>query len=144
MIIEVFEGDSWIKREPSQGEKYRVIVNGQIELVSFWNESLKESPIMVTVSLSKERCTVGELVDYTIDFSEPITVQDVVPISVSDRNGNHVTNIGCTVIDGSASGSFIMEKAGDFTVTNEAINYHRKQINAVLELTEQPWLRVYQ
>lgn len=101
-------------------------------------------PIIVNVDLSESQCKLGTSVDYTITFSQPITVPFVVPISVSDRNGNHITNIGCNVVDGVAIGSFTMAVAGDFTVTDEAINYHHTVITAPLELAEQPWLRVYQ
>lgn len=108
------------------------------------NPNKKPEPIMVTVDLSEEQCKLGTSIDYTITFSQPITVPFVVPISVSDRNGNHITNIGCTVTNGIATGSFTMAVAGDFTVTDEAINYHHTVLAAPLKLVEQPWLRVYQ
>jgi len=101
-------------------------------------------PILVTVELSESQCKLGAEVHYTITFDQPITVPFIVPISVSDRNGNHITNIGCTVTDGVATGSFTMAVAGDFTVTDEAINYHHTVITAPLKLAKKPWLRVYQ
>ena len=100
--------------------------------------------IGIQFNLSKTQCGVGESVDFEVQFSRPITVPQVVPISVSDRNGNHVTNIGISIVDGRAVGRFTPPHAGDFTVTNEAINYHRVLIDAELQLISQPWLRVYQ
>lgn len=109
-----------------------------------YTEKAEEAPIEVDLTLSTEQCAVGETVTYDITFSENITVPVKVPISVFDRNGQHVTNIGCDVTDGKSSGSFVMQSAGDFTVTDEAINYHRKVIDKELKLKVQPWLRVYQ
>lgn len=148
---------NWIEttqEELVDGDTYRKPVGGQIidgvltgngwEQKTYQTTPEEIAPIMLTVVLSKNQCLLGESIDYTINFSEPITVLFIVPISVTDRNGNHITNIGCTVTDGVATGSFTTAKAGDFTVTNEAINYHHTVIEAKLELTEQPWLRVYQ
>ncbi len=127
------------------GDTYRISVGGGgWEQKTYQTPPEEVTPIMVTVTLSETRCLLGTEIMYNITFSEAITVPFIVPISVSDRNGNHITNIGCTVTDGAATGSFTMDKAGDFTVTNEAINYHHTVIERPLELTEQPWLRVYQ
>lgn len=102
-------------------------------------------PILgVSVTLSKYSCPVGTEVSYTVEFDQPITVPDIVPISITDRNGNHITNIGCTVTNGLSEGAFTMQSAGDFTVTNESINFHDTLIEARLMLKKQPWLRVYQ
>lgn len=119
------------------------------EITKGWMARFDKAPsptstIGVTVVLSKTQCKLGESVAYAISFDQPITVPFVVPISIIDRNGDHVTNIGCTVTDGSASGSLIMPRAGDFTVTDEAINFHHETIKTPLKLTKQPWLRVYQ
>lgn len=127
------------------GDTYRISLNGLgWQIRKYTAEAEAPDPIMVTVSLDKTNCAVGDTVNYDITFSESITVPYIVPISVSDRNGNHVTNIGCTVTDGSATGLFAIERAGDFTVTDEAINFHHTVIEAPLKLTNQPWLRVYQ
>ena len=138
--------DSWTdvnEEDLVSGDIYRTPSgNGWIEQPYSVVEEVK--PITVTVALSETQCALGTLVNYNITFSEAITVPFIVPISVSDRNGSHITNIGCTVTSGVATGSFTMDRAGDFTVTNEAINYHHTVIEAPLELTEQPWLRVYQ
>ena len=101
-------------------------------------------PITLTVTLDKYQCKIGEEVNYTIEFSKPLTVDYIVPISVTDRQGNHITNIGCTIKDGKASGSFSMSVAGDFTVTNESINFHEIAIDTELKIANEFWLRVYQ
>ncbi len=116
----------------SVGDKYS---NGIFEKVKV---------IDVTVTLSDDSCLIGTPIEYLIEFSESVTVPGIVPISITDRNGNHVTNIGCSIKSGKANGSFTMDKAGDFTVTDKAINYHKTAIIADLKLTSQPWLRVYQ
>jgi len=113
-------------------------------IIPSYNPKLTGQTIKVVVLLSHQQCEIGTVVSYTITFSEPITIVSVVPISISDRNGDHVTNIGCTIVDGEASGTFMMDRAGDFTVTNEDINFHKSTITTELELTNQPWLRVYQ
>lgn len=142
--------DVWVEGAPEINEWCRqqvgVFPNGD----PIWQEqrhteqAIEVGPIIVTVDLSEAQCKLGAAVNYTITFSQPITVPLVVPISVSDRNGKHITNIGCDVTNGLAEGSFIMAVAGDFTVTDEAINFHHTVIAAPLKLTEQPWLRVYQ
>lgn len=146
MITKIYVNGEWVEGEPTQdGQKYRVYLNetpesGYSEL-TYKVDALE--PIMVTVSLDKSQCEIGTAVNYDISFSEPITVPFIVPISVSDRNGNHIRNIGCSVTDGVATGSFTMNESGDFTVTDEAINYHHTVIERPLKLVEQPWLRVY-
>lgn len=148
---------NWVEttqEELVNGDVYRIPIGGKVindvltgngwEQKTYQTPSAEPDPIMVTVALSETQCALGEPITYTITFSEAITVPFIVPISVSDRNGNHITNIGCTVTDGAASGSFTMAQAGDFTVTNEAINYHHNAITESLKLVEQPWLRVYQ
>ena len=100
--------------------------------------------IILDVTLDKYQCLVGDNVNYTIDFSESITVASIVPISVTDRQGRHITNIGCTITDGKAKGSFSMPVAGDFTVTNESINFHKISIGTELKIANDFWLRVYQ
>lgn len=136
--------------ELNEGDVYRVPVGGDISKgTNGWHQRTfvtekQEESILLTVSLSEVSCLIGSAVDYEITFSESISVPYIVPISVSDRNGNHVTNIGCSVKDGKATGSFKLDSAGDFTVTNEAINFHNSLITKKLKLTSQPWLRVYQ
>lgn len=132
------------ERLPLDREWCAVIDGTRVTKKQYVPHSTPVDPIMVAVSLSEAQCSLGTEVGYTITFSQPITVPFVVPISVSDRNGNHITNIGCNVVDGVANGSFTMAVAGDFTVTDEAINYHHTVITAPLKLAEQPWLRVYQ
>ena len=136
------------------GDTYRKPVGGKmvdgVLVGNGWEQKVYLAPepeiaeITLTVILSAYQCKLGDPIDYDITFSEDITVPFIVPISVSDRNGNHVTNIGCTVTNGKSVGTFIMPSTGDFTVTNEAINYHHTVIEAPLKLTSQPWLRVYQ
>ena len=126
------------------GDVYRIPVGQGGWEQKIYITPVEETIITLTVALSETQCTLGTPINYTVTFSENITVPFVVPISVSDRNGNHITNIGCTVTDGVATGTFTMDRAGDFTITNEAINYHHTVIEATLELDEQPWLRVYQ
>lgn len=141
---------AWIKETDIAASPERLPVNGEWARYpngvkkEYYEQADTKEPILVTVVLSKNQCLLGESVDYTITFDQPITVPYIVPISVSDRNNKHITNIGCTVQNGVATGSFIMGSAGDFTVTNEAINFHNTVIEAPLQLTEQPWLRVYQ
>ncbi|MCP4060773.1 MAG: hypothetical protein GY820_35105 [Gammaproteobacteria bacterium] len=113
-------------------------------VVGYTLKPAKPQCIDITVTLSDDSCLIGAPIEYLIEFSENVTVPGIVPISITDRNGNHVTNIGCSIKDGKASGTFTMGKAGDFTVTDEAINYHKAAIIADLRLTSQPWLRVYQ
>ena len=109
-----------------------------------FSEPVKPEPITLTVTLDKYQCKIGGTVNYTIDFSENITIPDVVPISVTDRQGKHITNIGCKITDGKATGSFSMSVAGDFTVTNESINFHKISIDTELKIANEFWLRVYQ
>lgn len=118
---------------------------------------VKTSPILVNVTLDKNSAKLVNgvvTVNYTIEFSEPIVspVNVDVPISVTDRNGLHVDNIGLSVTANTPTteftGSFSIEKRGDFTVTDEAINFHEStNMNIIarkLKLVKQPWLRIYQ
>ena len=130
--------DEWYKQEVATG------VWQEQRNVEKAIEPEELPPILITVDLSTYSCKIGEAIGYTITFSEAVTVPFIVPISVTDRNGNHVTNIGCTVTDGVATGEFTLEEAGDFTVTDEAINYHHTVITAPLKMTSEFWLRVYQ
>jgi hypothetical protein len=142
MNYKILVDGEWVLGTPADGEWCKAEV-----ATNTWQEQRyfePEDKITITVDLSAEQAALGEAVSYTVTFSEPITIPTIVPISVSDRNGKHITNIGCAVANGTATGSFTMPHAGDFTVTNEAINYHRKLITQKLELVEQPWLRVYQ
>jgi hypothetical protein len=118
---------------------------------------LDGEPIFVYVSLSE---TSAKLIDdtvsvgYTIKFSEDIEspVDINVPISITDRNGDHVDNVGLYIPANTPTsefaGEFATNKRGDFTVTNDAINFHESTgmniINRKLILATQPWLRVYQ
>ena len=124
------------------GDTYRINVGGGWEQKKYPKQDL--DPIIVTVTLSKYKCLLGDSVEYSINFSEPLTVDQIVPISVTDRNGDHVTNIGCSVNNGVSSGSFTMTETGDFTVTNESINYHSSSIPVKLKIDKEFWLRVYQ
>lgn len=116
-----------------------------------------DEPLSVTVTLDKTSAKLvnGEaIVNYTIEFDEPIEspIAITVPISITDRNNMHVDNIGLDIEANLPtkifSGSFAIEKRGDFTVTDEAINFHESTgmniINRPLKLIKQPWLRVYQ
>ncbi len=145
--MNTYDGDRWSKGEPVDGEwvAYIGADGGRIE--TYFNRELspsREPTAYITVTLSDTSCLVGTPIEYLIEFSEDITVPGIVPISITDRDGNHVTNIGCSIENGKASGSFTMGKAGDFTVTDKAINYHKTAIIADLKLISQPWLRVYQ
>ena len=148
--MQVYRQGEWVDAVESDlqdGEKIRILYGGVLS--AHYVESIYKTPeepeqiISVTVTLDKSSCLIGDTVAYTVTFSEPITINDVVPISVIDRNGVHVSNIGCNVNNGVATGTFNTNKAGDYTVTNEAINFHKNLIAANLVLTEQPWLRVY-
>lgn len=149
--------DNWVDCSESElvnNDIYRVAVGGKLVNGKLVNNGWEQKqhytpepaiePVEITVELSAYQCKLGATIDYTITFSQSITVDGVVPISISDRNGNHVMNIGCIVNKGKSSGSFTMSNTGDFTVTNKAINFHKKSIMSELVLTEQPWLRVYQ
>jgi len=148
LTIEVIEDGRPVNpsREPVSGDWIRV-TNGKSRREYEYQEptpAVEEDAIILTVTLGKDIAQVGEPVNYTIEFSEPITVPGIVPISVSDRNGMHVTNIGTEIRAGVASGTFIMDRAGDFTVTEEAINFHKGRIPRKLKLGNLVWLRVYQ
>ena len=142
----------WINEEKPKGGDTYLVSNGEKAAggdyaghTSIYTiEAVLPKPITLTVTLDKYQCKIGEEVNYTIEFSKPLTVADIVPISVTDRQGNHITNIGCTIKDGKASGSFSMLVAGDFTVTNESINFHKISIDSQLEIANEFWLRVYQ
>ena len=137
------------EREPKAGEWSRVTDSENTKFVKYCqhvDRTPKKTvePITLTVTLDKYQCKIGEEVNYTIEFSKPLSVDDIVPISVTDRQGKHITNIGCTITDGKASGLFSMPVAGDFTVTNESINFHKISIDSQLEIANEFWLRVYQ
>ena len=150
--MKILHNKTWINEEkPNVGEEYLVASGGELvdgKLVGHGGHTAvyrsDVTPITLTVTLDKYQCKIGEEVNYTIEFSKPLTVDYIVPISVTDRQGNHITNIGCTIKDGKASGSFSMLVAGDFTVTNESINFHKIAIDTELKIANEFWLRVYQ
>ena len=150
MRTQIKNNDVWVNGKPKLNEWFRKQVGTLSDGNAIWQEqrNIKAVPtnpaITLTVTLDKYQCSVGDTVNYTIDFSESITAPSIVPISVTDRQGKHITNIGCTITDGKATGSFSMPVAGDFTVTNESINFHKISIGTELEIANDFWLRVYQ
>ena len=132
--------------------------NGTVEKVLIDDSAIEvKEPILVTVFLDRNSAKLvagGVLINYTITFGEPIEslIDMDIPISITDRNGDHVDNIGLSIIANTPKeefkGSFVIDKRGDFTVTDEAINFHESTgmnlIPKPLKLTNQPWLRVYQ
>ena len=144
MINQVLDSDgNWIDGSPTEeGQEYRVqIPVGEGFGYEYRKHSTISSTLEITVVFDSELCTIEHVVLYTITLGEPLNI-DVFPLSIMDRNGNHVTNLACKVTDGQGSGTVAFDSAGDYTVTNNGLNYHHNVLTQDLVLTTQPWIRV--
>lgn len=100
--------------------------------------------LAVDIQIDKSSVMVGEQVNYTATFNALITITDPVPLSVIDRNNQHVKNIGITITDGVATGSISFDRSGDFSITERSINYHKNVIPSHITLNNPVLIRVYE
>jgi len=110
------------------------------------DQTIEDRPppyIELTVSVDKSQYKVGELITFTGEFNDKSLSIPIIPISVLNRDGQHVDNIGVQVNKGVISGSAKFDKTGDFYINNKGINFHKNVIPIELKLLREIMFRVY-
>jgi len=108
--------------------------------------SIQNAPldyIDLEVAVDKHQYAIGEIITFTGEFSDKSLNISIVPITILDRNGRHVDNIGVEVKEGLISGAVKFNKPGDYYISHEGINYHKNIIPIELRLKKEVSFRVY-
>ncbi len=104
-------------------------------------------PLPVTLTIEGDKANnvmqLGETLSFTATFSD-LTINAAIPVSIVNREDIHVANAFVTIVDGIGTGTFTPDRAVDYFVTEEAINFHTKALNTHLTLIEPFYIRVVQ
>lgn len=114
--------------------------DGDLELTLYIEPS---TYIDLEVAVDKSQYKIGEIITFTGEFSDDSLNIPIVPITILDRNGQHVDNIGVEVKDGLINGAVKFNKPGDYYITNKGINYHKNLLPIELRLKKEVSFRVY-
>lgn len=114
------------------------LVNGDIYRISIgggWQQQVYQEPepvINITMTGDKAVMTLGDTLNFTVSFDDK-TFTDHVTISVTDRDGLQVDNIGIEMVNGECSnGTYTPVKSLDYFVTNEGINFYNTGVKYVM------------
>jgi hypothetical protein len=91
--------------------------------------------VEVEFSLSTSLAAVGQEITYIVRTDPTINKPDaIIPLSITDRNGQHVGNIGLVFENGIAQGAVSFSKTGDYYITEEAINFHADMLGTTIKI----------
>jgi hypothetical protein len=91
--------------------------------------------VEIEISLSTSLAVVGQEITYIIRTDPAINrPATTIALSISDRNGQHVGNIGIVFIEGIAQGVVSFSKTGDYYITEEAINFHASTLGTTIKI----------
>lgn len=132
--MERLENGLWVPVDQSNliaGDIYRIPVgNGG------WQQQAYQNPtpvINVTMTGDKTVMTIGDTLNFTVSFDDK-TFNGHVTISVTNRIGYQVDNIGIEMLNGECStGIYTPVKSLDYFVTNNGINFHDTGVKYLME-----------
>ena len=140
MIMQKLIGNRWVdcsEEDLLNGDVYRVSAGGG------WQQQvyiIPEATVIVTPPESGQIVNAGEVFNVTASFSDK-TINGPIPVSVTNRSGEHVYNILITVTNGEGAGLFTPPDPIDYFITNEGINFHKDAIPSPLKLSHEFYLR---
>tara|TARA_R110002051_G_scaffold324424_2_gene421633 strand:+ start:32868 stop:33260 length:393 start_codon:yes stop_codon:yes gene_type:complete len=119
---------------------HTAVINNDTHII----QVIKGNPlpiIEITPPESGQIISLGDTFAFEFTFSET-SISASIPVSIMDRQGNHIHNVLVNVVDGVGVGSFTPDKAIDYFITDSGINFHHAIISNELRLSHEFYLRV--
>ena len=152
-------GEEWVdctEEDLVSGDTYRVPVgestktiigeDGEPEEVTIngWQEQEYNPVTVISISITGDKpgnvMNLGDTLGFTAAFSD-LSINATTPVSIVNREGIHILNTSMVIVNGIGTGSFTPDKALDYFITNEAINFH-DSFGAPLSLENEFYIRV--